>query len=104
MVQVSTYSKVQSSDGGGSGNRVWKVIFQNLENRFQRSKSQAVNFVAKETVIFRRNKVMNLFSVMIKNRFKNEEDEELEDPDKPKGKKGSSKKDRGTGEISCLRR
>ena len=35
---------------------------------------------------------MNLFSVMIKNRFKNEEDEELEDPDKPKGKKGGGKK------------
>ncbi|KAK6617434.1 hypothetical protein RUM43_014443 [Polyplax serrata] len=48
----------------------------------------------------RRNKVMNLFSVMIKNRFKNEEDEELEDPDKPKGKKGGSKKKERDLQIS----
>lgn len=35
---------------------------------------------------------MNLFSVMVKNRFKNEDDEDFDDPDKPKGKKGGSKK------------
>lgn len=44
----------------------------------------------------RRNKVMNHFTLMLQKRLKNEEDDDLDEDDKLKGKKGQkSRKSKG---------